>query len=184
MIYLLSNSTVQKHVCFFLSIKTRSGLLAKIGWSIFIRKSQRILCVLFSRTVSGLCMYPLSVWSNFSFLHNSQWINIPTQWNLLLYFFCANLLFIYLSRIGSKRIASVDYFSCFVVIIIIIASVSLWRLWICTRNLVPACATLYRRLARETCDYTRSPLFVTLMLSKVKAWCYTTCLPERGWIQC
>ena len=33
-------------------------------------KSQRSLCVLFSRTDFGLCIYHLFVWSNFNFLHN------------------------------------------------------------------------------------------------------------------
>ena len=39
-----------------------------------------------------LCLYHLSVWSNFNFLHNSQWITFPTQSCLVLYSFCANLL--------------------------------------------------------------------------------------------
>ena len=31
----------------------------------------------------GLCIYHLFVWSNFNFLHNSQWISLPTQSRLL-----------------------------------------------------------------------------------------------------
>ena len=34
----------------------------------------------------------LEVWSNFSFLHNFQWITFPTQSCLILYSFCASLL--------------------------------------------------------------------------------------------
>ena len=41
--------------------------------------SQRILYIWFSRTNSGLCIYHLSLWSNFNLLHNSQWITFPTQ---------------------------------------------------------------------------------------------------------
>ena len=55
-------------------------------------KSHRSLWVSFSRTAPGLCMYHLFVWSNFNFLHNSQWITLPTQSCLVLHSFCANLL--------------------------------------------------------------------------------------------
>ena len=36
------------------------------------QKSQRILCLSFSRTDSKLCIYHLFAWSNLSFLHSSQ----------------------------------------------------------------------------------------------------------------
>ena len=55
-------------------------------------KSHRSLCVLFSRTGSGLCIYHLLVWTNLNFLYISQWITLPTQSCLVLYSFCANLL--------------------------------------------------------------------------------------------
>ena len=55
-------------------------------------KSHRSLCVLSSRTGAGLCIYHLLVWSNLNFLHISQWITLPTQSSLALYYFCANLL--------------------------------------------------------------------------------------------
>ena len=70
----------------------RSGHQAKIRRSVCISKSQRNLCVSFSRTNSGLCICHLFVWSNFNFLHNSQWITLPTQLCLVLYSFCADLL--------------------------------------------------------------------------------------------
>ena len=76
----------------FLLIIIRSGRLAEIRWSVCILKSQRRLCVSFSRTESGLCIYHWFVWSNFNVLHNSQWITLPTQSFLGLYSFCANLL--------------------------------------------------------------------------------------------
>ena len=77
---------------FFLLTNTRSGSLAEIRWSVFISKSERILCVSFSRTDSGLCIYHLFVWSNLNFLHNSQCITFPTQSCLVLYSPYANLL--------------------------------------------------------------------------------------------
>ena len=44
-------------VGYFLLIITRSGLQAGVRWFACISKSQRILCVSFSWTDSGLCMY-------------------------------------------------------------------------------------------------------------------------------
>ena len=38
------------------------------------------------------CLYHLFVWSNLDFLHNSQWITLPTQSFLVLYSFRASLL--------------------------------------------------------------------------------------------
>ena len=55
-------------------------------------KSHRNLCVAFSKTGTGLRIYHLVVWSNFNFLHISQWITLPTQSCLALYSLCANLL--------------------------------------------------------------------------------------------
>ena len=45
----------------------------------------RILCVSFSKTNSGWCIYHLVVRSNFNFLHNSQWVTFPTQSCLVIY---------------------------------------------------------------------------------------------------
>ena len=73
---------------FFLLISIRSGLLR---WSVCMSKSHRILCVLCSRTGTGLCIYHLFVWSNLNFLYISQWIAMPTQSCLVLYSF-ANFL--------------------------------------------------------------------------------------------
>ena len=81
-----------RQVLFLLLTITRTGCLAKIRWSVCISKSQRGLCVSFSRTSSGLCIYHLFVWLNLNFLHNSQWITFPTQSYLLLHSFCGNLL--------------------------------------------------------------------------------------------
>ena len=79
-------------ILFFLLIIIRSGLLAKIRWSVCMSKSHRSLYVSFSRTGAGLCISHLLVWSNLNFLHFSQWITLPTQSCLVLYSFCANLL--------------------------------------------------------------------------------------------
>ena len=77
---------------FFLLIIITSGLLVRIRWSVCMLKSHRSLCVAFSRTGAGLCIYHLLVWSNLNFLHISQWITLPTQSCLALYSLCANLL--------------------------------------------------------------------------------------------
>ena len=67
----------------------RSGLLAGIWWSVCMLKSHWSLCVSFSRTGAGLCIYYFLVSSNLNFLHISQWITLPTQSCLVLYSFCA-----------------------------------------------------------------------------------------------
>ena len=79
-------------IFFFMLISIRSDLLAEIRWSVCMSKYHRNLCVSFSRTGAGLCIYHLFVRSNLNFLHISQWITIPTQSYHLLYSFCANLL--------------------------------------------------------------------------------------------
>ena len=72
-------------ILFFLLIIIRSGLRAEIRWSVCISMSHRSLCVSFSRTGAGLCIYHLLAWSNFNFLHISKWITLPTQSCLALY---------------------------------------------------------------------------------------------------
>ena len=85
--------TIRWVILFFfnLSTITWSGRLAEIRWSC-ISESQTTLCVSFSRTDSGLCIYHLIVWSNLNFLHNSQWITFRTQSCLVSYSFYTNLL--------------------------------------------------------------------------------------------
>ena len=56
---------------FLLLIIIRSGLLAEIRWSVCLSKSHRSLCVSFSRTDAGLCIYHLFVWSNLNILYIS-----------------------------------------------------------------------------------------------------------------
>ena len=75
-----------------LLIIIRSGLLAEIRWSVCMSKSNRNLCVLFSRTGAELCIYHLLAWSNLNFLPISQWITLSIQLCLTLYSFYANLL--------------------------------------------------------------------------------------------
>ena len=90
----IANSTILQvfFFFFFLLIIIRSGLLARIRWSVCMLKSHRRFCVSFSRRGAGLCIYHLSAWPNLNFLHISQWITLQTQSCLALYSFCANLL--------------------------------------------------------------------------------------------
>ena len=62
------NSSGSLFFLFFLLIITRSGRLAEIRSSVCISKYQMSLCVSFSKTDFGLCIYHLFVWSN---LHSS-----------------------------------------------------------------------------------------------------------------
>ena len=88
-----AKSTMLQVVFFFLLlIIIKCGLLVEIRWSVCMPKSHRSLCVSFSRTGAGLCIYHLVVWSNFNFLHISLWITLPTQSCLVLYSFYTNLL--------------------------------------------------------------------------------------------
>ena len=72
-------SVEQQFLFYFLLTITRSDRLAEIRWSVCISKSSRTLCISFSRTDSGLYIYYLN------FLHNSQWITLPTQLCLILF---------------------------------------------------------------------------------------------------
>ena len=60
------------------------GSLSKIRWSVSISKSQKNLCVSFSKTNSGFSLYHLFLYLNFNFLHSSQSIPLPTQSCLVL----------------------------------------------------------------------------------------------------
>ena len=51
-----AKSTIS-HILYFLLIIIKFGLLAEITWSVCMSKSNRNLCVLFSRTGAGLCIY-------------------------------------------------------------------------------------------------------------------------------
>ena len=70
----------------FLLTITRSDHLAEIGWSVYISKSQRSLCVSFSRADSWLSIYHSFIWLNFNFLHNSQCFPHPVVFSLILFF--------------------------------------------------------------------------------------------------
>ena len=76
------------HFCFIVDVLLIIMLcpcLTDIGWSVCVSKSQRSLCVSFYWTDSGSCIYHFFEWSNFTFLHNSQWITLPNQSCLVLY---------------------------------------------------------------------------------------------------
>ena len=76
---------------FFLLIIIRSGLLAEIRCSVRMSKSHRSLCVSFSRTGAGLCIYHLLVWSDLKFFAHFPVDHLADPC-LVLYSFCANLL--------------------------------------------------------------------------------------------
>ena len=76
---------------FYFFMNSRSCQQIGIKWSVCISKSQRIYCIPFSLTDSGLCIYFfLFLCSNL--LYNCLWITFPTQSYLLLYFFRVILL--------------------------------------------------------------------------------------------
>ena len=69
----MAKSTILQVLLFFLFlIIIRSGRLADNNRSVCMLKSHRSVCVTFSRTAAGLCMYHLIVWSNLNFLNNSK----------------------------------------------------------------------------------------------------------------
>ena len=77
---------------FFVNYHYRSGRLTKSRWTVCMSKSQRILCISFFRTDTGMCIYYLFPCSNFSFLHSSLWLTFPNLLCLVLYSFCTSLL--------------------------------------------------------------------------------------------
>ena len=79
--YLLEekNHLFRRLSVFLLNITRFSGLLARISWSVCIPKPRRILCVLFFKTDSGLCIYHSVVCSNFNFLHSSRESHFPSS---------------------------------------------------------------------------------------------------------
>ena len=62
-------------------------------------KLHRGLCMSFYMTDLGFCRYQSFVWSNLHFLHISEWITLPTRSCLVLYSFCANLLYLLIMRL-------------------------------------------------------------------------------------
>ena len=73
-----------------------SFLLLIIFWPRFgdplVCQIPKRICVSFSKTDIGLCIYHLLVWSNLNVLHISLWITLTTHSCLVLYSLCANLL--------------------------------------------------------------------------------------------
>ena len=113
-----AKSAILQFLYFF--IINWSGLLAEIRWSVWMSKSHRSLCVLFSGTVAGLRIYHLFVWSNLNFLHISQWITLHTQSCLVLYSFCVNFLhsFIMWLMVSSLSLHSLHLLFCCVLSIL------------------------------------------------------------------
>ena len=76
----------------------RTGCLAEIRWCVCMIKSHTRLCVSFSWTAAGLCIYHLFVRSHLPFLHVSQWIIMPTQLCLVSYSYCAAFAYYEIDR--------------------------------------------------------------------------------------
>ena len=68
-----AKSTILQIFFFYLLIIMRSGLLAKIRWSICMLKSHRSLCVSFSRTGAEFCIYHLFAYSLKVFCAGISW---------------------------------------------------------------------------------------------------------------
>ena len=94
-----AKSTILQILFFLLII--RFGLLAEIRWSVCISKSYRSLCVSFSRTDAGLCIYHLLVWSNLNFLHISQWITLRVRTPVALLRSLSNIIIIIISLLAN-----------------------------------------------------------------------------------
>ena len=124
---------------FFLLIFIRSGLLVKIRWSVYMSKSHRSLCVSFSRTGAGLCIYHLLAWSNLNFLHISQWFTLPTQSCLALYSFYANLLhpLIMWLMVSSLSSHSLHLLFCCVLSILALIWLFFWRCFVLPSGEIP-----------------------------------------------
>ena len=84
-----SKSTILQ-VLVFLLIIIRSGRLAEIRRSVCITHSTGQIVCLILQDRFWVVHIPFVLWTDFSFLHNSLWITLPTQSCLFLYTFCAN----------------------------------------------------------------------------------------------
>ena len=129
----------------FLMIIINSRRLAEIRWFVCTWKSQRNFCILFSRTVSRLCICHLLLWLYLNVLHNSQWITLPTQSCLVLHFFCANLLQSLITWLITSSLLSYNMMCCFFFCVVSVESAGLY--W-CPNdsNFFPALRDLLRIL--------------------------------------
>ena len=108
--------TIRQALFFLWFFKLLPDLVFFSVWTICIWEFRRTSCVSFSKTDSGLCLYHLVIWSNFNFLHISQWITIPSQSCLLLYSLCARLLYSVTIRLIYSSLLphiAVEYTDCF-----------------------------------------------------------------------
>ena len=107
------------------------GGLAEIWISVCISKPRWSLCISFSWTDAGLCIYHSFVSSNLNFLHSSKWITFPAKSCLVLHSFCANLLLITNTNYVIERFISITY-------IYFVASYLYlrWKFWFLVRYFV------------------------------------------------
>ena len=102
-------------------------VLVEDRWSVCMSKYQRSLCVSFSMTDAGLCIYHLYVLSNFNFLHILQLC-------LVLYSFCANLMhsLIYWLMVSSLSPHNLHLLFCCVLSILVLIWLVLMALFYAT----------------------------------------------------
>ena len=116
---------------FFLSIITGSGCLTGSGLYLKIPEN---LCILFSKTASGLCIYHFVVWSTFSLLHNSTVDYLHTKSCQILYYFCAILWL----NVSSLLLDNLQLLCCCVLSILALTLLVLMALFYATiRSSVP-----------------------------------------------
>ena len=95
-------------------------IIIRYRGSVCMSKSNKSLCVSFSRTGAGLCICHLFSRSNLNFLNISQWITLITQSCLALYSFCSNLLHSLIMRFMVSSLSPHSLHLLFIIIIIII----------------------------------------------------------------
>ena len=89
------DSLSHSHYPVILTYYWRSNVLGCHISSSHMSKSHRSLCVSFSMTGAGLCIYHLLEWSNLNFLGISQWITLPTSRSSLVLLLCQFSAFAY-----------------------------------------------------------------------------------------
>ena len=140
-----------RQVLFYLFCWLSPGLV-DIWWSVGISKFLRNSGVSFSRTYSGLCIYHWFVWSNFNFLHNSQWI--ITLSCLVIYSFCTSLLHSWLIVLSISPHNLHLLFSCILHIFVLTYSVLMALFWtVIRRDAVTLLRfSFYRYIQVFSCD--------------------------------
>ena len=154
-------SPILQIICFLLIIM-RSGFVVEMRWFVCMSKSHRSLRASFSSTGTGLCLYHLLVWSNLNFLHISQWITLPMQSCLALYYLCANLLhsLIMLLIVSSLSLHSLHLLFCWVLSILALLWLVLMALF-CTAIRKDSVSLLRLPFLSQVQVFSREMLFIS-----------------------